>query len=340
MMALRVGILGSSFGGKVHAPAFKAHERFELVAIASPTHADDVAKERGIPQSYASLDEMLDQAQLDVLSIASPPYTHYDAVRAALARGLHVVCEKPFTLKLEQAEELVELAKKSGTACILAHEFRFLPAQIALHELIENRHLGALREIEFTMQTGILRGDTYRPRGWWFSRERGGGLAGAWLSHAIDTSNWLAGRPPVHIHGLMRTANPEREDLEGSFTSNVDDGAFVTIDYGEGLIGRLSADGTLRVEGCLLAVHGEARTALATGTTIHNQVVYTVDDDETAELELRPISRAALASVHESVPAFAAMLDAFFDAINGKPHQAATFADGLATQRVLDAIGY
>jgi predicted dehydrogenase len=340
MRTLRVGILGSSFGGKVHAPAFAAHERFELIAIASPTHAEAVAKERNIPQSYASLEEMLEAARLDVLSIAAPPFAHYDAVRAALKRGLHVLCEKPFTMNAAEAEELVALAKSAGTACILAHEFRFLPTRLALHELLANGHLGPVRLIETAVQSGFLRRDVRRPRGWWFSREQGGGVAGAWLSHAVDSVNWLAGRAPLRACGYIRTANVEREDAEGKFLSTVDDGAFATVDYGESLIAQIQADGTLRVNAYTLSIHGEKRSAVATGKTPHAQQLFTIDDDETAEWNCAPIPRAALASIHESVPAFAAMLDAFADAIDGKPHLAATFADGLATQRVLAAIGY
>ena len=337
---LRVGILGSGFGGKVHAPAFTANERFELVALASPHSAPDIARARNIPAAFTTLGEMLDSVKLDVLSIAAPPFVHYDAVIAGLKHGLHILCEKPFTLTVAQAEELVAKAKAAGTACILAHEFRFLPSRIALHELIANKHLGALRQIEVVQNGGFLRADSRRPRGWWFTREHGGGIAGAWLSHGIDTANWLAGRAPVRINGFLRTANIEREDSGGTFTSSVDDGAFVTLDYGDGLVARLCADGTLRVEASTLAVHGETRTVVASGTSIHDQRVFAIDEDETSELELRPLARASLAAVHESVPVFTAMLDAFADAIDGKPHQAATFADGLATQRVLAGIGF
>ncbi len=337
---LRVGILGASFGGAVHAPAFAAHEDFQVVAIASPNNAAEVARLRNIPAAYSSLEAMLAEAKLDVLSIAAPPFAHYQAALAALKRGLHLVCEKPFTLTVAEAEELVSTAKTTGTACIIAHEFRFLPTRIALHELITNHHLGALREIELVQQGGFLCSESQRPRGWWFSREHGGGIAGAWLSHLIDAATWLAGRPPLTSSGLMRTAVPGRYDTQGSFTSDVADGAFALLDYGDGLIARLCADGTLQVEASTVAVHGSLRTAIASGTSIHAQQLFTIDAEEHAELEVRPIARPVLASIHESVPAFTAMLDAFSAAIEGQPHHAASFEDGLVTQRVLASIGY
>lgn len=337
---LRVGILGSGFGGKVHAPAFAAHERFELVAIASPNSAARVAAERNIPASFDTLEAMLDASKLDVLAIAAPPFAHHAAILTGLAHGLHIVCEKPFTLNVAQAEEMVARANTVGTACIIAHEFRFLPTRVAIDELVANNHLGVLRQIEVVQNGGFLRQDSRRPRGWWFSEEQGGGIAGAWLSHAIDTANRIAGRPPQRVSGFVRTANTQREDAQGAFSSDAADGAFALLDYGDGLVARLCADGTLRVDASTLAVHGELRTAIASGMSIHEQRLFTVDEDETSELEVKAQSRSSLAAVNENVPAFAAMLDAFANAIDGKPHQAATFADGLATQRVLGEIGY
>ncbi|MBV8642537.1 MAG: Gfo/Idh/MocA family oxidoreductase, partial [Candidatus Eremiobacteraeota bacterium] len=95
MSKLRVGIVGSGFGGTVHAPAYELHPRFEVVAIASPTNAERVARERNIPHAFRSAQAMLDGVELDVVSVASPPFDHHPSVMAALAAGKHILCEKP-----------------------------------------------------------------------------------------------------------------------------------------------------------------------------------------------------------------------------------------------------
>jgi predicted dehydrogenase len=87
MTPLRVGVVGSGFGGAVHVPAFRAQGRFEVVAIASPSRAADVARERKVPHAFASAHEMLDAVDLDVVSVASPPFDHLASVLAALDRG-------------------------------------------------------------------------------------------------------------------------------------------------------------------------------------------------------------------------------------------------------------
>ncbi len=338
--ALRVGIVGTGFGALVHVPAFRAQGRFDVVAIASPNRADDVARERKIPHAFRTAAEMLAAVDVDVVAVASPPFDHHVSVLAALERGKHVLCEKPFGLNVAECEEMVAAAARAGTVCAIAHEFRYTPVRQAMKELIDNAHLGALREIEVTTLLSNLRADVERAPSWWFEHRRGGGIAGAILSHLIDMANWLAGRAPLRVAGLSRTANPTRRYKDTTFTSDVADGAFALLDYGEGLIGRVLADGTLAVESSTLAVHGEARAAAASGPNMLALEMFAIDAEETAELELRPQRHAKLESVHANLPPFVTLLDEFAAAIDGEPASLPSFADGLATQRVLEAVGY
>jgi predicted dehydrogenase len=337
---LRVGIAGASFGAIVHAPAYAAQGRFEVVALASPRRAAEIARERKIPHAFASTEAMLDGVELDVVSVASPPFDHRASVVAALARGKHVLCEKPFGLDVAECEEMVAAAKRAGTVCAIAHEFRFVTPRIAVRELVQNGHLGPLREIEIDVFSSRLRAEAERPNSWWFEKRRGGGMAGAIVSHLVDQANWLAGRAPRRATGYLRTANPVRHFDGETFTVDVDDGAFALLDFGEGLIARIAADATHAVDSSLLAVHGETMTAVASGPNIVESRLYTVDADETAELELAPDKHANLAAAHGNLPSFVSLLDEFANAIDGKPAEYPTFADGLATQRVLAAIGY
>jgi len=337
---LRVGVVGASFGALVHIPAYIAQGSFEVVAIASPARATDVAKTRNIPNAFTSLEEMLAHTELDVVSIASPPFDHRGAALAALHRGLHVLCEKPFALNVADAQEMLAAAERAGTVCAIAHEFRYVPSRIAIKELIDNAHLGPLRALEVSWLATFLRAQSERANSWWFERSRGGGLTGAILSHLVDQATWLAGRPPVRATGFERTANPQRRAGGIDFASDVADGAFATLDYGDGLIATVSADGTRAVPSALLAVHGEARTAVASGSDILTSTTFVVDEDETAELELTPQAHAHLAAAHPNIPPFVALLDAFARRIAGEAAEIPTFADGCATQRVLEAVGY
>jgi predicted dehydrogenase len=283
---------------------------------------------------------MLDGVELDVVAVASPPFDHVPSVLASLARGKHVLCEKPFALNVADAETMLAASERAGTVCAVAHEFRYTPSRLAMHELIANGHLGPLREIEYTVLYSFLRAHAERRRNWWFERARGGGLAGAILSHLTDTVTWLAGRPPLRATGLARTANVRRTHEGQSFETDVDDGAFALVDYGDGLVGRITVDGTRAVESATLGVHGETRTAVASGPNMLECAMFVVDEDETSELGLKPDAHANLASAHPNLPPFVALLDEFAKAIDGEPADLPTFADALGTQRVLAAVGY
>jgi predicted dehydrogenase len=339
---LRVGIVGSGFGGSVHAPAYTLHPRFEVVAIASPTRAEGVARERKIPHAFASVEEMLAGVELDVVSVASPPFDHHRSVLAALGAGKHVLCEKPFALTVAQAEEMLAASERAGTAAALAFEFRYVPAIIAIKELIDNSHLGALREVEVVrLSRELLERNTGRGPSWWFSRAQGGGLANAVMPHFFDLASHLAGRPARATFGLLRTANPRRVGPDGeNFESDVADGAFAYADHGLGLIARCGADATTVVESTTVAVHGETRSAVANGTFFGDLSLFTIAEDEQDELEIAPSPYAKHAVVHGNLPFFLPLLDAFAERIDLGTPGVPTFADGLATQRQLEAIGY
>jgi predicted dehydrogenase len=342
MSKLRVGIVGSGFGGSVHAPAYTLHPRFEVVAIASPSSAERVARERKIPHAFRSTEEMLAGVELDVVSVASPPFDHHRSVLAALAAGKHVLCEKPFALTVAEATEMVAASERAGTTAALAFEFRYVPAVIAIKELIDNGHLGALREIEIARLSGeLLERNVKRGPSWWFSRAKGGGLANAVMPHFFDLANHLAARPAQATIGMLRTANPRRTGPDGAtFASDVADGAFAYADLGDGLIARCSADATTVVESTTIAVHGETRSAVANGTFFGDLRLFTIADDDQDELEIAPAPYAKHAVVHGNLPFFLPLLDAFAERIDLGTPGVPTFADGLATQRQLEAIGY
>jgi len=340
-MTHKVGIVGSGFGGSVHAPAFTLHPAFEVVAIASPANADRVAQERHIPHAFTSLEALLGGVDVDVISVASPPFDHHPAVLRALAAGKHVLCEKPFALNVAQAEELVEAATRAGTACALAFEFRYVPALTTLAALIADSKLGGVRQIEVTRFGNELRAASERPRSaWWFSRAKGGGVANSILPHLADLANWYAGRTALHISGFGRTVHPNRRDAHGAFSSDVFDGAFALLDYGDGLVARLTADSTTSMNQTTIAVHAEDISVVATGETLADMRLFSVEPDEQSECELSASAYAKYASVAPNLPSFMALLDDFARRIGNGGGAAPTFADGLAAQHVLAAVGY
>ncbi len=344
MTPYRVGIVGSGFGGRVHAPGFSLHPQFDPVAIASPNNAQKVATERKIPHAFPSLDAMLDKmgAEIDVISIASPPFEHHKAVMTAIAAGKHVLCEKPVSTRLAEAEEMTDAAAKAGIANAITFEYRYNPALQALKELIVNDHMPKLRLIEVTRFGRDMKADNARPpSSWWYDKSKGGGLGNAFMPHIVDLALWLAGSGAKSTAGFMRTANPVRTAPDGStYPSNVADGCYALSDLGNGIVAQMKVDGTMSMDQSTVAVHSEARTAVASGPALTDFTLYIVDGDDSSEYELKPMKYAKYANIFYSIPHFMALLDDFAERIATGGGNCPDFADGLAAQRVLHAIGY
>lgn len=336
----RIGIVGAGFGVQAHLPALRNHPRFEVVAIASPRSAQEVARREEIAAAFSSCAEMVQYVELDAVTIASPPFAHRDDVLAALAARKNVICEKPFAIRLADAQAMAAAAREAGTACGVSHEFRFVPQALALKELIVNGHLDPLRNIEITLLRSSLRRHERRPRGWWFERARGGGLTGAMMSHLVDQLNWLAQRPILRVYGFARQANAQRHDASGTFESEVDDAAFALIEYADALVGRLAADATAAVESYTCAIHGEKRTAVASGPNIIDLSLYTVDAQHTDELQVKASPYAPFSRLGANVPPLMELYDEFVKRIEARPNALPTFGDAVATQEILAKIGY
>ena len=108
--------------------------------------------------------------ELDVVSVASPPFDHHRSVLAALAAGKHVLCEKPFALDVAQAEEMDAARERAGTVCALAFEFRYVAARHRDQgaDRQRSRRRAARDRDRAAERRRCSSASTDRPRGWWF----------------------------------------------------------------------------------------------------------------------------------------------------------------------------
>jgi predicted dehydrogenase len=311
MKAYRIAVIGSPPDDSSHRVPLGRHARFELVEP--------------------------DAEQLAAVVVASAPASHVADVLGALKRGLHVLVALPFAVDLDAALTMAGAAKSAGSVCGVGYKLRFAPQAIATKELIENKHLGPMRSIEIATQHGDRRLAERHDRGWWFERGLGGGVAALGLSNSIDLAIWFAGRAPKSASGFVRTANPHRQDKTGSFGATADDGAYALLDFGAGLAARLSNDGTAPVESYVCAAYGEDRVAVSSGRHADETTLYTVDEDETNELQCKPSTYEK--SLGISTALTMDLYDEFVKQIETGTSALPSFEDALEVQRVLSAIG-
>lgn len=134
---IRVGVVGVGYLGRHHARIYAEMPDVELVGVAdlNRAQADEIAKQYGT-RSHTDYQEMI--AEVDAVSIASPTVTHYDIARDLLKQGVDVLVEKPITVTLAQAEELVGLGLQNQRILQVGHIERFNGAVRELARLVKN----------------------------------------------------------------------------------------------------------------------------------------------------------------------------------------------------------
>jgi predicted dehydrogenase len=133
--SLRAAVIGVGYLGRFHAQKYAALPDVELVGVADPNPdaARRVAKELGVT-AFASHRDLF--GQVDLVSIASTTESHHAIARECLAAGLHVLVEKPITVTVAQADELIELAQANQRLLQVGHLERYNPAWLAVRDKI------------------------------------------------------------------------------------------------------------------------------------------------------------------------------------------------------------
>lgn len=132
---VRTGVIGVGYLGRFHAQKYAALPDSELVGVAdvSAEAAQRVADEVGTT-AYTDYRELLDK--VDAVSIVVPTQLHHQVAKPFLERGIHVLLEKPMTVTVEEADDLIETAKKSGAVLQIGHLERFNSAVLALEGVL------------------------------------------------------------------------------------------------------------------------------------------------------------------------------------------------------------
>ncbi len=142
---LKAAIVGTGFIGPAHLEALRRIPNVEVTALVEVNQklADDKAKLLGIPNAY-TFEEMLKQPEIDVVHICTPNFLHFPQAKAVLEAGKHVICEKPLAIKIEEAEELVALAKEKGLVNAVHFNLRYYPMVRQMKTMREKGELGEI----------------------------------------------------------------------------------------------------------------------------------------------------------------------------------------------------
>ena len=232
-----VAVVGTGFGGKVHIPGLEAHHRTKVVAVwnRNRTKAQQVAADCGAELGSDSLSEILSSPNVQAVTLATPPFAHYDMAKEIIAAGKHLLIEKPVTLNASEAKHLQQLGKENNVIITPDFEFRFIPEWQHFAELLNQGTVGTKRLIKIDWLASS-RANPQRAWNWYAQKALGGGALGSIGSHTFDYVNWLFG-PAKEISATLSTSIPQRPDSSGEMRAvDSDDVCAIALTLADGTL--------------------------------------------------------------------------------------------------------
>ena len=334
-------VVGTGFGCRIHVPALRA-AGFEVVGLvgATPERLAKRAEQNGISRTFLDLDEAIAKTGAKVVSVATPPNTHAELILTAIARGCHVVCEKPFAFDAGEALRMVEAAEQAGVVNMVAHEFRWMPDRALFGRAIAD---GLIGEPRFLVVDQFIQfcADPETPLPpWWFDVNAGGGWLGAGGSHMIDQIRaWLGEFESLSANLFLVSDREVAADDTYSMRFKMNNGVEGSMQQSAGAWGPMAT--MWRCAG----THGTVWTEGGKVLVADKQGQRELEVPE--DLALPPPPPAADANSsrrmsHVEIGPFTRFCEALRDGVEGRevkaPVAIPTFRDGLASMLVLDAM--
>ncbi|MBT7918114.1 MAG: Gfo/Idh/MocA family oxidoreductase [Planctomycetaceae bacterium] len=270
-MALVGGGQGS-FIGRVHCTAAVLDNRAALVAGAlssNPERAKASAPDYDIPadRAYGSYQELIESElnlsedkRIDFISIATPNFTHFEIAKAAVEAGFNVICDKPMTFDLAQAEELAAAVDQSNVVFAVSHNYTGYPLVRQAREMILNGELGEIQAVRSNYIQGWLRTrletDEQKQAAWRTDPTKSGaaGCFGDIATHAYNLGRYMTGLLPAEISCHLKTFEEGRQlDDYGTAIIRFDNGGLGTVTASQISHGREN-DLSIEIDGTLGAI--------------------------------------------------------------------------------------
>jgi predicted dehydrogenase len=240
-----MGIVGAGFVGPHHIDAVRRLGFVDVVAVAasSAASARDKARALGIPKSYGRWEALVDDPDVHVVHNATPNYLHYPINSAAIARGKHVVSDKPLAMTTAEAKTLLDQASRAGIVHAVTFNYRGNPLVQQARQTVAAGGIGAIHFLHgHYLQDWLLHETDYS---WRVEPEKGGSASalGDIGSHWCDLTEHVTGLRITQVLGEMKTVIRRRQAAhvpQGFVDVAVEDLATVLVRFDNGGAGNLS----------------------------------------------------------------------------------------------------
>jgi predicted dehydrogenase len=212
MRTIKAGIIGTGFIGPAHIEAARRLGYVEMVGLAEngPELATAKAKALHIPRAYGSVEELLDDPDVEVVHNCTPNHLHFDVTKQILEAGKHVISEKPLAMTSAESRELVALAEAKGVVHAIDFNYRYYPLVQQARAMVQHGDLGDVYHA-----TGSYTQDwLYLNTDWnWRLQPEMSGASRAIAdvgSHWMDCLQFVTGLKIVKVLGHLHTVHKER----------------------------------------------------------------------------------------------------------------------------------
>ena len=321
---VRAAVVGLGWPGMQHLKGYIADARSEVIAVCDldKTHAETVAAEYKIQNIYTDHLKMLENRDIDAVSVCLPNFLHAPISIDALHAGKHVLCEKPPARNAQEAKAMADAATENDKTLMYALVQRFGGNAQRLKQLVTAGELG---DIYFGKAAYVRRrGIPIGKEGWFVDKERSGG--GALIDigvHALDCIWWLMNSPrPVEVMGAVYShfGHLVPDDVK----YDVDDGTFAHIHFENGATIILETTWALNLPGDnYIKVAGTKA-----GATLNPFTLYTEEDGKEVD---KPLNAPRINGFDEEVKHFVGCI------VDGKA-PISSAEQGIMLMQMLDGI--
>ncbi|UYZ22885.1 Gfo/Idh/MocA family protein [Mesobacillus jeotgali] len=227
---LKVGVIGLGAIGQRLINGFQKHPEMEIAAVcdAMEDRAKETAAELGGIPAYADHQTMLENTELDLVYVAVPPKFHHAVASDVLAKGIHILCEKPLANSVEEAESLLKLAQDAGVVHAMNFPLNYSAGSKTFAKLIQENYVGKLRRVQLKMHFPQWP-RPWQQNAWVASKEQGGYVLEVGV-HFIQQLQKIFGSVEVKDVQIQFPEDPHASENAILATLKLEDGTPVLID--------------------------------------------------------------------------------------------------------------
>ena len=227
---VKIAVVGLGKMGLSHFSMVNAHPDVEALACDASGFWVDVLSKNTKATYYKDYAKMLDEAGLDAVVIATPSRAHDPMVRAALEKGLHVFCEKPFSLNWEEALRLADLAESKNLVNQVGYHYRYVGAFREMKRLLDAGAIGTVTHVLAEAYGPVVLREN--KKSWRTQKSEGGGCLYDYAAHPLNLLNWYFGEP-ARVSGSV---------LNSIYSKDIDDEVFSTLQFDGGPTAQLTVN--------------------------------------------------------------------------------------------------